>query len=231
MNKSKILKGKPSRPQRISYPNVLWARHVRFCGRSELLRSQTAGIERSRLDPISLPATHEPPRLKRNDSLTGPSHRSYKDSFVNAKQPYVYGLERGLSYRWVMSRTMIRDKWPTLLLDNGEAMMIWIGNSASPRVLLDLFGVDDINQVNPRAVRTIVAAVRYAFRTESPFDSLPSQNWILRCLPRSRTSLLTGEFRGGELRSCSSSDKTWMAQRSSSATCWWKTRTTGHSRI
>lgn len=31
--------------------------------------------------------------------------------------------------------------------------MIWVGNSVSPRVLLDLFGVDDINQVNSRTVR------------------------------------------------------------------------------
>ncbi|KAF9788107.1 hypothetical protein BJ322DRAFT_605700 [Thelephora terrestris] len=36
------------------------------------------------------------------------------------------------------------------LLDNGEVMMIWIGNSVSPQILLDLFGVDDINLVDPR---------------------------------------------------------------------------------
>lgn len=38
------------------------------------------------------------------------------------------------------------------LVDNGEVMMIWIGNSVSPQVLLDLFGVDDINLVDPRMV-------------------------------------------------------------------------------
>jgi hypothetical protein len=38
------------------------------------------------------------------------------------------------------------------IADNGEAMMIWIGNSVSPRVLLDLFGVDDINLVDPMMV-------------------------------------------------------------------------------
>ena len=39
------------------------------------------------------------------------------------------------------------------VLDNGEVMMIWIGNSASPQVLLGLFGVDDMSEVNPRTVR------------------------------------------------------------------------------
>jgi len=109
--------------------------------------------------------------------------------------------------------------------------MIWIGNSASPQVLLDLFGVDDINQVNPRAVRMIVVAVQSAFWAKFSFHSRSSRNWIARCLSRSGTLLLTEGSRGGELRSCPSSDKTWMAQRSSSATCWWKIRITGHSRI
>lgn len=30
--------------------------------------------------------------------------------------------------------------------------MIWIGTSASPQLLLDLFGVDDLVQVDPRMV-------------------------------------------------------------------------------
>jgi len=32
-------------------------------------------------------------------------------------------------------------------------MMIWVGNSVSPRVLLDLFDVDEINRVDPRMAR------------------------------------------------------------------------------
>ena len=40
-----------------------------------------------------------------------------------------------------------------LFSDNGEVMMIWVGSSVSPQVLIDLFGVDDINNVNPRTVR------------------------------------------------------------------------------
>ena len=30
--------------------------------------------------------------------------------------------------------------------------MVWVGNSVSPQVLLDLFDVDDINQVDSRMV-------------------------------------------------------------------------------
>jgi len=41
--------------------------------------------------------------------------------------------------------------------------MIWIGSSVSPQVLLDLFGVDDINQVNPRAVRMVIIEVQPVF--------------------------------------------------------------------
>ena len=109
--------------------------------------------------------------------------------------------------------------------------MVWIGSSVSPQILLDLFGVDDINQVNPRAVRMVIVEAQPPFRTKSPFRSRPSKNWTPHYPPRSGTSLLTEEFRGGELQSCPSSGKTWMAQRSSSAICWWKIRITGHSRI
>lgn len=91
--------------------NLRGVRHIRFCGRSELLRSQTAGIKCSRPGPIPLSTTHEPPRLGRKDSLTGPGHRPYKDPFVNAKQPSVYEFEWGLSSWWVLSRTAIRDRW------------------------------------------------------------------------------------------------------------------------
>lgn len=46
-----------------------------------------------------------------------------------------------------------------LFSDNGELMMIWIGGSVSPQVLIDLFGVDDINNVNPRMVRLLFHTV------------------------------------------------------------------------
>ena len=37
--------------------------------------------------------------------------------------------------------------------DNEELQVIWIGQSASPQLLLDLLGVDDIFKVDNRIVR------------------------------------------------------------------------------
>jgi protein transport protein SEC24 len=38
------------------------------------------------------------------------------------------------------------------LLDNGEVMIIWVGSSAAPQLLTDLFGIDDIMNINPYLV-------------------------------------------------------------------------------
>ena len=38
--------------------------------------------------------------------------------------------------------------------DNGELQVLWVGQSASPQLLLDLFGVDDIFKVDIRIVRS-----------------------------------------------------------------------------
>ena len=60
-------------------------RYICFCGRSELLCSQTPGIERSKPGSIPVSTAHEPPRLEPNDSAARPGHRPFKDPFVNAK--------------------------------------------------------------------------------------------------------------------------------------------------
>ena len=36
--------------------------------------------------------------------------------------------------------------------DNEETTIFWVGSSASPQLLNDLFGVDDINSINPYMV-------------------------------------------------------------------------------
>lgn len=37
--------------------------------------------------------------------------------------------------------------------DNEELQVLWVGQSASPQLFLDLFGMDDIFQVDLRIVR------------------------------------------------------------------------------
>lgn len=39
-------------------------------------------------------------------------------------------------------------------LENGEDMYLWIGDGVSPQILIDLFQVENWNEVGPRTVST-----------------------------------------------------------------------------
>ncbi|KAH9917662.1 sec24-like protein [Epithele typhae] len=74
------------------------------------------------------------------------------------------------------------------LIDNDDAMILWIGASVSPQLLKDLLDVDDINQVNPRilylpSLQTRLAtqvgnilANRFAQRGYTPKFTVARQN-------------------------------------------------------
>lgn len=63
------------------------------------------------------------------------------------------------------------DRW---LIDNEEFMIFWVGDGVSPRVLLDLFGVDDIAALNPNDVVSFCEGATsrltyiYLWQTELP---------------------------------------------------------------
>ena len=42
------------------------------------------------------------------------------------------------------------------IIDNEEVMIFWVGGSVSPKLLQDLFGVDDINALNPHLVNILI---------------------------------------------------------------------------
>jgi protein transport protein SEC24 len=75
--------------------------------------------------------------------------------------------------------------------DNEELQVVWVGQSASPQLLLDLFGVDDIFKVDFRIVR--VPFLNYQKNeippTQSRFFPYPPkrqsfQSWTLASLSR-----------------------------------------------
>ncbi|KAF7975377.1 hypothetical protein HWV62_9713 [Athelia sp. TMB] len=57
------------------------------------------------------------------------------------------------SYRYMASNGMY-------LIDNGETMIFWIGASASPQLLIDLFGAEDISNINTRMTQLPVLESR-----------------------------------------------------------------------
>jgi hypothetical protein len=91
------------------------ARHIRFRGRPELLRSQAAGVQCPKPGPTLVPTAHKSTRLERDDSVARPSYWPFKDSLVDAEQPHLYELERSLSSRLVPSGSGISGSRLTLL--------------------------------------------------------------------------------------------------------------------
>ena len=69
---------------------------------------------------------------------------------------HVFMQENGIYLiGWYYHDARIKASWlkNTDIADNEELQVIWVGQSASPQLLLDLFGVDDIFKVDIRIVR------------------------------------------------------------------------------
>jgi protein transport protein SEC24 len=59
--------------------------------------------------------------------------------------------------------------------DNEELQVLWVGQSASPQLFLDLFGIDDVFQMDLRIVRVPFLSNRFFFRQRNLIRSLPPQ--------------------------------------------------------
>jgi protein transport protein SEC24 len=59
--------------------------------------------------------------------------------------------------------------------DNEELQVLWVGQSASPQLFLDLFGIDDVFQVDLRIVRVPFLSNRFYFGQRNLIRSLPPQ--------------------------------------------------------
>ena len=57
--------------------------------------------------------------------------------------------------------------------DNEELQVLWVGQSASPQLFLDLFGIDDVFQVDLRIVRVPFLSNRFFFGQRNLIRSLP----------------------------------------------------------
>lgn len=109
--------------------------------------------------------------------------------------------------------------------DNEDIMMIWVGASASPQLLLDLFGVEDINQVN----RNMVGPPPHSLHTTNTPDISyrPTCHLSQHCSRRkSGISSHIGRCSGEVLyRGLPCVGRTWTAPRSSSVTSSLRIRT------
>lgn len=68
-----------------------------------------------------------------------------------------------------------------LVAVNGESAVLWLGASVSPKLLEDLWAVDDLDQVDPR----MVSGPKYAFLRESA----STYRSFAPCLPSDQSTL------------------------------------------
>lgn len=57
--------------------------------------------------------------------------------------------------------------------DNEELQVLWVGQSASPQLFLDLFGIDDVFQVDLRIVRVPFLSNRFFLANAISFVPFP----------------------------------------------------------
>lgn len=162
MNKSKVLKGESYmqssgfwRLTIVSEPDTFVAADVRNYHAHKLLASSARSLIQYLYPPLmSLHDLNQTIALP--DPVTGrikiPSLMRSSHIFMSSNGVYLLGA--------APPHIAIPGRGLTCFSDNGEVMMIWVGNSVSPQILLDLFGVDDFNSVDPRMVSFIVPVVQ-----------------------------------------------------------------------